>query len=95
MSPGSSTFKGAPAPDRLLFIYRVAKDTDADEIKNFLVARQFTVRDFVQTSNENARFKSFKLTVPVSEFGKLFDENLWPAGVRVRKYIPPRSEHSY
>ncbi len=70
------------------------KDTNADVIKEFLAARQFTIRELECVSNDNARFKSFKLTVPVTQYGKLFDENLWPRGVCVRKYIPPRSDNS-
>ncbi len=54
------------------------------------MARQFTIKDFVQTSHDNAFCKSFELTVPSTEYGKLFDANLWPAGVRVRKFTPPR-----
>ncbi len=91
MSPGSSSFKGAATVgNKHLFIYHVDKPTDGDSIKNFLVARQFTIKDFVQTSHDNAFCKSFELTVPSTEYGKLFDANLWPAGVRVRKFTPPR-----
>ena len=52
---------------------------------------RFTVRDLQCLSHDNAMFKSFKLTVPKSEFADLFDGNIWPQGIRVRKFIPPRS----
>jgi hypothetical protein len=94
VSPNSSAFKGAPMPDRHLFIYRVDKSASDRDISAFLVARQFNVRELTCVSNENAKFKSFKLTVPVTEYSNLFDGNLWPAGVRVRKYISPKSEYS-
>jgi hypothetical protein len=81
-------------PDRHLFIYRVDKSASDRDISAFLVARQFNVRELTCVSNENAKFKSFKLTVPVTEYSNLFDGNLWPAGVRVRKYISPKSEYS-
>ena len=47
----------------------------------------FTVRDLQCLSHDNAMFKSFKLTVPKSEFADLFDGNIWPQGIRVRNQV--------
>ena len=52
------------------------------------------VRALEILSNVNAKFKSYKLTVPVSKFKDLFNEDMWPEGVCVRKFIPPRSGDS-
>jgi hypothetical protein len=83
-------FKGAPEPSRELFIFRVDKSTEIDELKDYLVGKNVKVRELKCVSNSEAKFKSFRLTVPVSDFKNLFDEALWPEGVRVRRFIPPK-----
>lgn len=93
-SPKSEHFKGAPEPNRDLFIYRVDSSTSETQISSHIVDHGFTVRNIACVSNPNAKFKSFRLTVPLSEFKDLFDEKIWPCGVRVRKYIPPRVDHN-
>ena len=60
----SSKFRGAPEPDRHLFICRLESDTDvADKSVECL-------------SNPNVKLKSFKLTVGVSKFQQLFTDHL-------------------
>ncbi len=51
-SPKGSGFKGAPAPDRYLFIYRVDKSIDG--ISEYLTSRQFQIRKLECISNANA-----------------------------------------
>jgi hypothetical protein len=88
---GKCAFRGAPEPSRELFIYRVDGDTQLKVLKSFVTDSGFTIRELSQISHEKAVYKSFKLTVPLSEFKDLFDDDLWPEGVRVRKYITPPS----
>ena len=83
--------QGAPEPSRHLFIYRVSTTTLTSDLSQDVSEMGFTVRDLQCLSHDNAMFKSFKLTVPKSEFADLFDGNIWPQGIRVRKFIPPRS----
>jgi hypothetical protein len=83
------SFKGAPLPDRYLFIHRVDSTVKTSDVNEHLVNNNFTVRKLECISHDMAKFKSFKLTVPVDQFSKLFDECLWPEGVRVRKYSQP------
>jgi len=45
------------------------------------------------TSNPNARFKSFKLTVSLSHYKSLFNADIWPDGIRVRPFRSPRISH--
>ena len=82
---------GAPEPTRHLFIKRITKDTENDAVKNMIQSYGFGIRDFRCISHPEARFKSFKLSVPASQFERLFDEKLWPEGVVVRIYTTPRS----
>ena len=80
----------APEPSRYLFIYRVHSDTSESDMKNFIESQDINVRSFSCTSHQEAKYKSFKLEVSVNDFNNLFDDELWPAGVRIRKFIPPR-----
>jgi hypothetical protein len=84
-------FKGAPEPSRHLFIYRVDSETQTIDLKTFIGDHGFDVRELNLVSHKESMFKSFKLTVPVSQFKDLFEVSLWPSGVRVRKYITPRT----
>ena len=82
--------KGAPEPSRHVFIYRVDKDTTEDDIKNLLTENEnpFTIRELKCLSHEDAMYKSFKLSVPKSHLHRLYDDGLWPDGIRLRKYTP-------
>jgi hypothetical protein len=82
--------RGAPEPSRHLFIYRVEKDVEDEDMKAFINEQGISIRDLSCVSNPMAYFKSFKLTVPVSQFERLFSDDMWPEGIRVRKFIPPR-----
>ena len=85
---GSSTgnVMGAPEPVRHLFVKRISKDTNDEDVFTMMEQNGFTVKELKCISHPQAQFKSYKLAVPRSEFNKLFDENLWPKGVFVRTY---------
>jgi hypothetical protein len=36
--------------------------------------------------------KSFKITIPVSQLHKIMDPEMWPEGIRVRKFIAPKAK---
>ena len=88
---GVTQWQGQPEPTRHLFRKRITKDTENDAVKNMIQSYGFGIRDFRCISHPEARFKSFKLSVPASQFERLFDEKLWPEGVVVRIYATPRS----
>ena len=85
---GASTgnVMGAPEPVRHLFVKRISKDTNDEDVFTMMEQNGFTVKELKCISHPQAQFKSYKLAVPRSEFNKLFDENLWPKGVYVRTY---------
>jgi hypothetical protein len=90
VASGSGSFKGAPVPSRSLFVYRVAKDTDTNDLKLFLRDMDFDVSELCCISHEDSKLKSFKLTVPVDQIESLLDVAVWPRGVRVRRYFAPK-----
>jgi len=90
----SGGFKGAPEPSRDLFLYRVDPESETADLRTHLNDMDVTVRALHQISNESARYKSFRLTIPLSDFDILLDSSLWPEGVRVRRYFPRKDEAS-
>ena len=90
---GSSTqtdirVRGDPEPDRHLFNFLVDTSTQLDDLRTYISDRGVTMRSLNCVSNVSAQFKSYKLTVPVSQYKQLFNGDLWPEGVRVRPYYP-------
>ena len=90
---GGCQIKGAPEPDRDLFISRLDKQTSDRDLKNFISDNGFTVRNLQRISHVDASYKSYRLTVPKSQFADLFKEEIWPSGVCVRKYVIPRRDN--
>ncbi len=85
------SFKGAPEPSRDLFVYRVAKTVDQTDIMTYLRSQAIDIRGLSCVSYQDAKFRSFKLTMGISHFDKVFDDSFWPSGVRVRRFIPPKT----
>ena len=87
---GVDSFTGAPEHSRYLFIYRVSPDARLEDLRTYIEHVGVTIRKLVCMSNDNAVFKSFRLTTTVEHFNKLFQSDIWPVGVRVRKFVSPR-----
>jgi hypothetical protein len=80
-----SRIKGAPEPARDLFIFRLENCVTCKDLMDFIESLNCKVRELRCVSNENVR-----LTVGKSDYEKLYDDQIWPEGVRIRKYIPAR-----
>ena len=52
-----------------LFVFRLEKNTKTE------------VMDLICVSNENSRFKSFKLTVDFNDIEQVMDGTFWPEGI--------------
>lgn len=83
---GDSGLKGAPEPSRFLFVSRVDKQCTTNEITTHLQANDVIARDIECVSHEKSVFKSYKLTVGVSQFKPLLNPDIWPEGVRVEPW---------
>ena len=54
--------------------------------------KSFKVRNIELKSKPQSRYKSSKVTIPVSQMPLIFDEGKWPEGVCVRKFYQPRNK---
>ena len=93
-SAASGTLHGAPEPDRDVFVYRVDSETECDDLKQYMEGKSFKVRNVELMSNPHSRYKSFKVTIPVSQMPLVFDGEKWPEGVCVRKFYQPRKKNN-
>lgn len=72
------SLSGAPIPIRQIWVSRVHRG----DIKEHMQINHVQVHNIEKTSHPESMFSSFKITIPVSECAKIFDESFWPAGVR-------------
>lgn len=84
--------QGAPLPSRDFFISRAMKGTTVEKVREHLRCCDIDVRDLTVISHNEAKFTSFKLTVPISEISKVIDPDNWPTGINVRKYYNRREQ---
>ncbi len=61
-------------------------------MKSFLSQNSIEFRSSQCVSHSEAKYKSFKLSVGLSQMRVLLDELVWPDGVRVRKYYPAQED---
>jgi hypothetical protein len=83
------SIKGGTQPRRDLFVYRVYKDTSAEDMKDFL-GQSVEVLNCQKISHEDAINASFKITVTATDAKTMFKKDFWPTGIYCRSYIPPR-----
>ena len=75
--------KGAPPPSRQLFIGRIGAG-DENTMKKYLKASKVRFEKVEKISHNYAKFKSFKLTLPINYLDQVLGENFWPEGVVAR-----------
>ena len=85
------SLKGAPETSRDIFVYRVDQSTTVDQIQSHISENGIAPVSCVCVSNPDAKFKSFKISVPVSQCNTMFNPDIWPAGIRVRKFYHPKN----
>ena len=84
-------FRGAQAPSRDIFVYRVENDALESEIECHVKDNGIVPRSVETVSHADAMYKSFKLTVSVNDMGKVLDADFWPEGIMVRGYRTTQS----
>ncbi len=80
--------KAAPKPEatKELFIANVSKDVNTSGLKQFIEGQGIQVKSLKRVSHDNARCNSFHLTVESSDDEKLFNGDIWPEGIVVRRF---------
>jgi hypothetical protein len=86
----TNLLQSAPEPRRYAFVYRVAKTVTVDNMKDYLKSEYIRYYDVECMSNEDAKFKSFKLEIPKTSVDKVFNPETWPENIYVRKFIMPK-----
>ena len=87
----SGNLKGAPEPSREVFVYRVVKGTEENDIQEYLEEKNIAIRGVQKVSKEEAKFVSFRVEIKVSDMKKVLDSDFWPEGIHVRRFFKPRS----
>ena len=88
----SDSVKGAPERTKDLFIYRVDPSTDLNHLRQDIQNRDFNIHNLERISKPGSKYSSYKLTVPMSQFGRLFDSDIWPNGLHVQRFVPPQKD---
>ena len=78
--------RGGPPPVRDFFVYRVMKPADEDDVAECLRENNIKFESVLRVSKEEAKFCSFKLTVPLTDIKRVMEPDVWPEGVRIRKF---------
>ena len=59
-------------------------------IEELVTSEGYEVHSLQCVSHPDARYKSFKLSVPITQLHSIYNADFpWPEGVRVRKFISP------
>ena len=49
--------------------------------------------ELTELTRTHNKFKSFKFTIPYAQRALVFDSDIWPEGVALSKYNPPRANN--
>ena len=79
--------EGAPPPKRDFFLSRVKKDTQDEVISNYISSKGIENADLKLVSNEDAKYKSYKLSVCVGYKDKVMCADMWTRGVCIEKWF--------
>ena len=79
---------GAPPPKRDYFLSRIVKTTEEDVLRKFIEDSGIGLVGLRLVSNENAKFKSYKLSVILDDKDKILSPDLWPKGSCIEKWRP-------
>ena len=86
----SGKLRGAPEPSRDIFVYRAVKGTLERDIEEYLCEHKIAVRKVTLSSNEEAKFASFKVEIKASDMRTVFDADFWPIGICARRFFKPK-----
>ena len=77
-----------------LFVSRVFCDVTDDEMKQYICDEGVNVIEIKTVSHEEARMKSFKITIETEEKDTVMSDSFWPAGIACREFYGGRNNNS-
>jgi hypothetical protein len=75
-----------------IFVFRCEKEATSDNVKDFIEQNNINVLHIECVSSSDARYKSFRVTVPRNAREDVMDCNFWPDGVGVRYFRKRRTQ---
>ena len=77
-----------------VYMGRVSKEMSNDDVRTYVQAKNIGAYDIEQLNTEkHDRFKSFKFKIPYENKDSIFDSNLWPKGLLLRKFLSTGNRH--
>ena len=92
-SSSSGRFRGRPRTKEL-FVFRVERDTDCDEIREYIENRNMHVVSIKCMSKPEYRSQSFCIEIRHEEFETLSNASFWPEGVGCREFRKSRYQNN-
>ena len=82
----NAPFRGAPPPKIDFFVSRVAATAVLTEIEEYITSNGIVDFEFMQVSNDDSLYKSFKLSIDVRDRDIILNPAMWPEGVSIQKW---------
>lgn len=90
---GSNTDKiglKTAAKSKWVFISCCSPETTVDDIEKYFSDEAVDMSKCEKLKTRYDDYSSFKVSVPVSQFEKVFTSGFWPPGVFVKEFDPPK-----
>ena len=81
-----SKLTGPPQSLAVIWVYKTATG-NAKIVYDYVMSKNVNVYNISKTSNINAKYKSFKLTVAKDNLKVILKPKFWPNGVKYKKWI--------
>lgn len=75
-----------------IFLYRVSKITDDQEIKSLFTNAGIPIYSMEKVSHKDAQMKSFKITIPLTDYENVCNEQFLPENIMCRRFYKPRQK---
>lgn len=82
----NSIIKAAFRPQTHIYLGGIDNDVSCSDVIDYLTGAQIKIIHVKQVSSVSAPNKSFKITVCPKDFDKMFDDELWEEGTRLREW---------
>ena len=87
----AGSFRGAPQTLDI-FVFRCEKDVTCEKVKDYIEQNNINVLDIECISSSEARYRSFRVTLPKHARDDVMECNFWPDGVGVRVFRKKRTQ---